>query len=163
MSQYRPFSETLAKAKKAEHAIADVFLRSGFQVQWNGRGSSHDMIVGRSRPSLIEVKDESNFEDGPNMCFECVQGKGEQEWSGIFKSDSFVMIHIFGPKVILYRTRPCMLWLITEFTSGRIQKKSFGDNGNGGMIVPKIQIATKPWGDEQLIEDIPKSRLFVGV
>jgi hypothetical protein len=154
------FEQMNSVGREAEERVANVFLKAGWFVQWRFMAHRHDLsvIAPGGVVEMLEVKNEDNYADGTNACFEVVQNGNE--FSGLYKSESTVCIHTFGADCLTYRTQPMRNWVGEKIRRHEYAMKNFGDNGNRGIVVPRITLGLLPFAQMTTLPALPCSKVF---
>jgi len=144
--------------REAEMEVALAFFGAGWAVQWKNARERRDLVVWNgSGPELLEIKNESAFAGGANLCIELVQGYDNRP-SGLAVSQSTVCIHYFGDYCWLYRTQAMRLFI----RSRQFPVRPFGksDNRNRGILLPTKELCDTAWAGECETAKLPEHHLF---
>ena len=148
--------------KQAEELVAVQFMRDGWTVNWKYFGKRRDLCVQHPKygGETIEVKNEDRFSNGNNVCIELHQNGGRE--SGLLTSEATIYVHTLGDMCIVYRTQPMRNWLAKRLASGILQEQKFGkaDNGNTGVIVPRLMLAMQAFAEWTDIARLTSSKVF---
>ena len=105
------FEASLKFGQKKEKEILDIFRNKG----WIGDLLNHkgygDLWVMKDRiPYVIQVKNEDNYLNSPNVLIEIYQGNPKKP-SGISICEGQICIHTFGDDSAIYRTQHMRLFI----------------------------------------------------
>lgn len=155
------FEQCLDIGGRTEILLAKLFLENGFVAFMASPKALYDFGIYKSRPDLVEAKNEDAFSDSGNICIELYQG-GDKHPSGLKISESTIYIHKLGKKVIIYKTQEMRNYIAKNWKFLKPEIKDFpkADNKNGGLIRPINELKDFWWFDYCDLENITKSKLF---
>ncbi len=158
------FNQALAMGKDAERRVIMGLYDAHMFVAKGGSTSSHDFSATRNgRAHRVEVKCEDRYADSGNVCVEMYQrayrgvDDPNRQASGIYASESTIVIHTLGDRAAIYRRSSMVVWLTQN---NRLSLRAFGDNGNLGYIVPVSMLTPEPWFDELSMGHLSQSRVW---
>lgn len=162
MATREAFDRANALGRLAEQKVSHVFVDAGFETEWRPRGSRRDLSVKHPQygKEFVEVKNEDNYAEKPNVCIELHQ-RGRE--SGLLISESTIYVSTAGEMCLAFRTQPARNWIARKMVLGHLVEQSFGDNDNSGVIIPKVMLAMQPFAEWIELSKLPWSRVLLPV
>lgn len=148
----RTWARDFGRGTRVEQALATLCLDEGWLVLDGPKTHVYDKgIITPRRIHLVEVKDESNYSESPNLCIELFRGTSRRP-TGLNASESSLTVHFFGSMWVLYRTQSMREWLPRAIEQGLVKPPVvFGkaDNLTGGVLIPRSTLMRELWYDQQ--------------
>lgn len=156
------FHTDLKQGKATEDKVEAILREGGLKVYPGSGDAAYDrLVMADKRAHLVEIKDESHYENSPCICVELSAGV-EKRPAGLFKTEANIEIHYFGKRCVVFKTRPMMLFVLRALETKKLEIKQFegGDNGVRGVLIPTTMLAGVEWAEVLPSEKLARCRLW---
>jgi len=155
------FEYGLEIGHKKEKEILNIFRNEGWIGNTLDTGAYGDLWIMKNKiPYVIQIKNEDEYSNSPNICIEIYQGILKKP-SGISICESQICIHTMENNSIIYRTQYMRLFISTHKENYRIMDFYGSDNKNKGLLMPIRDLTGFWWFDKCQKENITESKVFL--
>jgi len=155
------FQHDLNIGREKEKEILNIFRNEGWIGDLLNTRAYGDLWVIKNRiPYVLEIKNEDNYWNSPNIIIEIYQGINEKP-SGISICESQICIHTMKDNSVIYRTQYMRLFISANIKKYKMINYLMSDNHNKGLRMPTVDLVGLWWFDKCLTDNIPESKIFL--
>lgn len=155
------FEQDLEIGFEKEKEILNIFRNKGWVGGLLDAGAYGDLWIMKNKiPYILQIKNEDNYSDSPNIIIEIYQGISKKP-SGISVCEGQICIHTMGNNSVMYRTQYMRLFISENIKKYKVESFRMADNNNKGLRMPIKDLIDYWWFDKCLTKDILESKIFL--